>query len=1782
MLQKQTTYNGFFNTLLLLVMFLPLHLAAQTGPKAGFTQDKTVGCVPLIVNFTDASTGVIASYYWEFGNTNTSTQKNPSALYTVPGSYAVKLFVTSSTGQKDSLVKTVAVTVYANPIAAFSANPKALCENEKVVFKDISTPTSNPIVSWAWNFGDGSQSAQANPENTYTTAGTYAVSLTVVDDKGCKNSINQTNFITVGTTPKIAFTSDVRGGCTVPQTINFTDKTAQQGGKTFTYLWSFGDGQTSTQQSPSHSYTKQGSFDVTLTVKDNAGCSNSFTAYNFISIGKTVANFDAAEKTGCVPFGVNFINNSQNIAGNASFKWSFGNGDVSTQKNPSYTYNTPGTYDVTLEITSPGGCNDKIIKKSFITVLPPPVIDFRSDDSVSCTIPAGYTFHAYTVNAVKWEWDFGDSSTSNQENAKKTYFGTGTFTVSLTATFSNGCVVKQTKPNYIKNNTQRAFFEISDSNGCAPAKINFYNKSTAFLGIKKYEWDFKDGQTSTDENPTHTYAQKGKYFPTLTITDSAGCKSTYIYKSIQVGEKVPPNFIADPLKGCKQDMTNVTFTNLTDTKKAHVDTFIWIVGGKEEIIKSKDPLVVDYTKHIFKASPDSIDILLISVSGGCLDTLKKKNYIVLYPPDVEVAFTIDNCKLDTITFTNTSKGADKFKWWLKDNAYAGGKAEWWVADSMQMLDTVMFKKYLRPGNYTLIAKGSNNEKGCKDSSITKFKILNPLDATIGVIKKGICAGDSITFYSKGYNDNERYFLNYQWKVNGIEVASGIRASSFTYVFDDTTVFDVVLTITDAFGCVASDTAYDVGHKQKNPLGVVVTPDRGCFPLTSKLIYNAPPNLLKSAEWIINGQTINATGDTTHYIFNKYTNGMNTTGIYVTLEAKDTLGCAIHKTTKVFISSVSAGFATNTTLNCTNTELSFFNSSAALMPIGGLAFNWKLDDIPYSTSPSNKITYTQNSRKKIQLSIKDTVLGCTDMVEKTVDIVVKKMKAGFNVDNTEISCPPLISTFEDDSKVEYTTISSVLWSFGDGASSTLEKPVKSYFYPGNYDIVYTIFDAKGCADSIVIPGKMKVGGPIGTLSIDKEAGCAPLTVNFTSKTTIKKILWDLGDGIFSSGENATNTYKRAGTYQPYMVLEDTVGCVVFYPTKMPITVYPSPEPDFTVKGACLYDTFAFTNLTTNPAQTTFVWRFANSDTATGHNATYKFTKAGKYNVALEATSVNGCKTTAQTPIEIQPLVAAVDFSSKAACLGVSINAIDKSTTGAGIKSWQWLLGDGRTSQEPSPAVTYTTPGAYKISLIVQDNNGCYDSLLDGQTLIVHDTLPPLAPWAYRVTVEDNSVLRFEYSKYPGVDFGKYIIYRALAGQPLQVYKEILQEADTVFIDDKVTPSNFAYTYKVVNQSFCGFYSDEAQSRPHTSILLQGRPDTNKVHLLWSKYLGWDVVKSYHIYRKEPQGQTFIKIGTVAGTQTTFTDTNAYCGVKYNYYVMAEEDAVKAQFSQSNTINLAPIHTVTVLPGTMVRATVSDDKDVLIEFAAPTNLKAPIELYTIEKSLNGLQYQTLYTTPVCCLPYVDEKTEVHSQSYYYRVKCTDYCGDVSEPGNIGKSILLGAAINEDENVEIGWSAYQKWDDGVNHYELEMKNASGVYENPGINNITDTVYVDESGTYNSLAQVCYRVKAISNSGVVSYSNTDCVKGRSSLFVPNAFTPNKDGINTTFIIVGAYIKTYQLQIFNRYGELLYTSNNLEKSWDGTYKGEPVQDGAYLYVINAIGMDGKQHNPTGTVTLLR
>jgi gliding motility-associated-like protein len=1733
-----------------------INLAAQSGNvlKADFSQDKTNGCLPVIVQFTNQSIGTGLNYFWDFGNGNTSAIENPGAIYTSAGVYTVRLIITNNNGLSDTVVKQATVRAFANPDAAFTANTKGACAGTQIAFSDTSTVASAPIVGWQWNFGDGASTLAKAPHHTFATEGVFSVSLIITDSNGCKSFVNKASYIKTTLPAKVSFTADNTGGCNTPLTVNFTNTSQLQAGQTYTYNWKLGNGDSTSVENPSLTYAQTGNYTVSLQVTDDNNCSVELTNKKFISIGKTKAAFTMDAKNGCVPHTVKFTNTGTGIPSNATVVWYFGNGDSAIGNSPKYKYTQAGTYSVTMAITSPSGCNDVLVKTDSITVLQSPVTVFGHGNPVSCSVPYTLNFHSGNPIAKSWLWDFGNGKTSTQEKPVTTFDSTGVFSVALTITDANGCKGNTVKTNLVRVKTQQAAFTPSVTFGCVPLTVSFTNNSTAFFGIKDFVWDFGNGQTSTTKNPTIVYNNAGIYHPKLIITDNNGCTDTVVYDSIMAGVKTHPDFVASKQQGCKSDMRDVKFTNKTDMKNQKVDAFFWDFGVLTSTLTNP---VIDYYQY-----PSKYTVKLIAVSNGCADTMVKTNYINILMPHAQMKVVEDPCKLDTIRVINASKGGHVFEWTLNSVFYTGDEN---------------FNMFLNPGSYELDLHLKDTINGCSDSKSFKFDIHKPLEPGFTQAADSICANLPLLL-----TDTTKGAIAHDWKISHQPALSG---KMVTPSFSNPGKENITLTVTDVYGCKESITKTNTVKILGPDFKAIVTPNEGCFPLDAQLIKTGhSEHGVASAFWSDNNKKVTTMADTVPFTFATSTPEMNKSGVVIYLSVTDNLGCKVVRNTRVKMSKPVAAISNQQDLKCDHTVVKFSHSSPASQHINTLQYQWELEDSATVATKTFTTSFNKAQTAKITLTVTETVLGCTDKTVVQLPIKLKKIQAGFNVDKTHTTCPPLVSTFTDASQTENTAITSAKWWFGDGATSSLAVPVKNYFYPGSFDITYKVTDAQGCTDSVVVKNKIQIGGPTGTYVIDRYKGCVPFTANFTANSqNAKTVNWDLGNGKLNVGANAQGTYVLPGSYKPAMVLEDSFGCLVVYPVKDPIVGYATPVPSFTISGGCANDKFIFNNTTdTTLLPANFVWTLTETTSTNTFNAEKKYGKPGKYNVVLTATAANGCEASNVQIAEIKPLKAGFDISSTQACRATVLYVADKSIAEAGIKHRSWSLGNGNYDSAANLNFEYNAPGKYFIKLTIEDNNGCTDSVIAANPVTVFDTLVPPTPKIHRVTVEQNNTVRLEFAPYCKADFGNYLIYRSLPGKDFELYKTITHQWDTVVIDADVNTFKSSYAYKIFTQTYCGKISADGVSNVHKSILLQTVVDTNIVRVSWNAYEGWEKIDQYQIFRKGPADADYSQFTIVPAYMTSYIDDKAFCGNTYQYLVYAERAAGGIMLSSSNYTSGTPIYKADVHPGRIVRATVEDDEKILIEFAPNYKQKTPVSYYTIEKSVDGMSYSPVYKSTDFTWSYVDEEVSVHSKSYYYRVSTTDVCGDVSQPGNIGKTILLHTLTDNEDNVNVSWSGYQQWEEGIQYYEVQQADANGVFVKVGTNNAADTSFVDASNLFNQIPQVRYRVKAVSNQGVESFSNIDDAKGRSSLFAPNAFTPNGDEHNNKFVVVGAYIKTYEINIYDRYGEKIFTGNNLEESWDGTYKGQPAQDGAYVYVINSLGIDAKFHNLSGTVTLLR
>ncbi|MDQ1252310.1 MAG: hypothetical protein QG646_1431, partial [Euryarchaeota archaeon] len=488
-------------------------------PVANFSTNVSEGYTPLSVQFTDLSENA-TSWNWDFGDGSNATEQNPVHIYTSADIYIVNLTVSNTNGTNSASVSINVSEKVAPvlPMANFSTNVSEGYAPFSIQFTDLS----ENVTSLIWDFGDGSNSTEKNPMHTYTAAGNYSVNLTV-------SNVNGTASISAAITvlkqpsrvPVANFSSDVTEG-SVPLSVQFSDLSKDATG----WNWDFGDGATSTEQNPMHVYNAVGKYAVTLTASNEAG-TDVETKTGYITVravsSKLAAAFSASPTSGNTPLKVVFTDKSTGSP--TSWKWSFGDGTSSTEKNPVHIYSKAGKYTVSLTVKNAKG-SSTVTKSGYInavTILKAPVAAFSAFPT-SGNAPLKVVFNDWSRGSpTSWNWNFGDGTSSTEKSPVHTYSKAGKYTVSLTVKNSIG---KSTVTgfNYIKVAAPLkppvADFSASPTSGNSPLEVGFTDKSAG--SPTSWKWSFGDGTYSTAKNPAHTYSKAGKYTVSLTVKNAAG------------------------------------------------------------------------------------------------------------------------------------------------------------------------------------------------------------------------------------------------------------------------------------------------------------------------------------------------------------------------------------------------------------------------------------------------------------------------------------------------------------------------------------------------------------------------------------------------------------------------------------------------------------------------------------------------------------------------------------------------------------------------------------------------------------------------------------------------------------------------------------------------------------------------------------------------------------------------------------------------------------------------------------------------------------------------------------------------------------------------------------------------------------------------------------------------------------------------------------------------------------------------------------------------------------
>jgi gliding motility-associated-like protein len=754
--------------------------------QSAFTLNNPLeGCVPMVMSFTNNSQDV-ETYEWTAsgGNFSNAAAANPTLTFNTPGTYSdIQLIVTDINGCRDTSIFTE--TIFANGINAdFTIDPSDGCRPLTVTFEDLSSSTFGTIIDWQWNF-DGGAPNETIPDvtTTFENIGDYDISLTLTDDWGCTATRNIPEGVKV-TFPLVSFYADTLS-CTERQ-VNFTNTSVGRG---MSYVWDFGDGETSTTTSPSHFYQNEGIYSVCLTATDVNGCDSTFCIPDYIVIANPVAQLMADETfTTCPPLIVNFENQSLNAT---DYNWDFGdNGGTSDLENPAHIYTEPGNFDVTLIASFEGYCIDTLILPDYI-IVEGPVGSFTFDIDSAC-IPAVITFYGESVDNYNYTWDFGNgelqsTSNVNADTIQYTYTEIGQYVPKLSLQDDNNCIRAFESPDTIYLEQLSLDFMATDSIICTGEEsTTFINLTNSSLPLAYADWIFPGGDpgTSTAFEPMITFDSAGVFDITL-ISSNGFCTDTLTKPAyIKVGETPVAAFMMSDSADCAPAL--ISFTDLSTVGAGYIAQWQWNFDDGDES-DFQNP------SHTFNETGAFNVSLTITTDIGCTD--EATNEMEIYElPEVQIPEPYNICIGNEISLEVEI---------LSDTT---GIIYYWL-DSPTLSCTDCLVPEANPVDTTTYYFVLQNSIGCADTSAVIVEV-RPFQAPIVNISNDttICANTIIQLFADGGNS----IYEYQWDPNAAglscyencfnPIASPITSTlytvSVTNEFDCQTVEDVLVDVVD--------------------------------------------------------------------------------------------------------------------------------------------------------------------------------------------------------------------------------------------------------------------------------------------------------------------------------------------------------------------------------------------------------------------------------------------------------------------------------------------------------------------------------------------------------------------------------------------------------------------------------------------------------------------------------------------------------------------------------------------------------------------------------------------------------------------------------------------------------------------------------------------------------------------------------------------------------------------------------------------------------------------------
>lgn len=1804
-----------------------IDVTIQPYIEASFVINSVSGCSPFSTGVVNDSKGGITQYDWDKtgdgvyessgGSDWTYSRTNSTAT---PESITLLLRVRNAGGCTDVAQRIVTINPRATASITNSIVGDAACSPLDVNF----TATTTNADEYHWLFGtnavDNITTTSYTFENYGSTPTTQAVTFTANNQWGCSATAGPIN-ITVNPYVEAVLAIDDEEGCS-PHTVALTN--ASSAGSSV-FQWDiYNDG--------SVNHTTKNVADTTFTYPTGAGWDNSFTQYtvpiklvakNSAGCADTVirnvyVNPQATSSftyylngntNACSPVDVDFDGTYTNTE---YYQWQFGDLGAATIADPSFTLTNTSTavkpVQVDLVASNRFGCNAPMVSQT-INVQPEIKAEFSLSNAAGCA-PLTYTIAA-PPTAGTYTWDIngvtstGDSQTitvSDNETGSTQYYN-------ITLIASNGTCADTSAVKMVAVYPEvEAKWDNPDiiPAACSPFSLTINNTSTLYNSaavLSDVFWELTDGGTfnisSIDQSVIQQllnpgYESSKDYTLTLTARSADGC-SNQKTSTITVNPPVDAAFNSSIIDACTP--TRMQFSDASQVQSG--TTYFWNWDGGTFVSSAGENYVMEYTNADPELPVTKTVTLNLTNSYGCTDA---STYTFSVNPVVVSAFSVDAassnnvCAPDDIIFNNNSTGGTlSFNWNFGDGTQENVTNRNDVTHSYENRTSGALTRTV-----TLTA---TNSLGCTNATpatipVTVFpEIVADYTMTID----SICSPVQVSIQNNSLNGTD---FTWSFVPNVGAPINVTRTSSdppFTQLLGNT---QLNTNVTYTIGLTAS-----TNHTVRTCSSTTATRTVTVLP---ELLLNFDPlpaavcsDLPINFDNLSSGGTLNYTwdfndgqsgassafDDVQHTFINRNSSSI-TRNVAVT--AVNPKGCTRTQIIPVLVHpKVEAGFVFAQQSQCTPFSLDLTNTS-----LNGNKYFWTTyfngDTI---TRDQNLFPYLFDNNTlndiltdTIKLVSRDTITGCLDSIRQMVTIY-PRVVSQFDIDRVS-GCNPLPVTFTNNSS----GLSTYLWEFGDGATSVETTPAArnfSHVYKDksqDFTISLTATNQFGCKslkDTIITVYPLVKAD----FQWNKFEGCTPLDINLNNSSTspLYKYSWDFGDGspMYYAEQPTSHTYTNT-TNTPPVIQSPTITLRASYVSdtacvdqlQLPIRVFPHIYPDFTANfEGCHPHDVTITNQTVSyNSSNTYYWNLGNGVNSLDTNPAIQYintskTKDSTFSVLLRAISVHGCEDSIRHTVTVHPRpFAAMELTGEYISCPPFPVEIENNSIGTNLTN-VYTFGDGSDSTTTSMAnmnhefhnLSSSNTEPYEIGLRTVTEFGCDDSI--SQTVYVYPEVVANynadPGWEacnpFEITFDNSSINSYFYrwSFDDGVTSSlttpKHRFTNVTEND--KVF-DVKLEATSVFdcYDDTVrqvavwaTPvANIAMdpalkkfpdaTFTVENQTYpapdgwsyswtFGDNTFSSERDPGTHTYLSWAPKSNDY-----KYDISLVVNSPHC---KDSTSTFVYLLPADPNAFFTSNIDSACSPMEVHFINASDyaDSYLWDFGDGTTsAESEPIHTYTE-PG----------------------------YYTVKLTVNGDGGQRFFYR----IFRVYQNPTADFQVYPYRVMLPD---------------ATVHAFNTSTNFSRSF-----WDMG-DGFQTEEESPVHTYTKIGEFNISLTVFMDYKDLLGNVTASCM--------DTVSKKPAVWVEGTGMLKFPNAFKPGRtsnggvydeiDYKNEVFHPYHYGVAEYKLMIFSRWGEQIFTSDDVNIGWDGFADGKPAELGVYMW--RAIGKytNGKTFDIKGSVTLLK